>query len=199
MSSASLGSRHFTRQLIGYFALLAIALVIILAVIAYGQSQAGDAGGPVTTVKTHGIDTLFHVLFTLAAVIGLGSVFGRMCRYIGQPPVIGEILAGLALGPSLLGAISPAAMHWLIPPASVDPGLTVASSLKVIAQLGVILYMFLVGLELNLDQLKHKAHSAVSISHASIVLPFTLGVILSLWLHNMVDPRKCRSYRSVCF
>ncbi len=79
----------------GYFALLAVAELIIVAVIAYGQSEAGDVRGPVTTAKAHGIDTLFHVLCTLAAVIGLGSLFGRLCRYIGQPPVIGEILAGL--------------------------------------------------------------------------------------------------------
>ncbi|MDX1929647.1 MAG: cation:proton antiporter, partial [Pirellulaceae bacterium] len=135
-------------------------------------------------------DVMLHVLFALASVILLGAILGWLCRYIGQPPVIGEVLAGLSLGPSLLGAISPDAMQLLIPSAILDPKDSVATSLKVMAQLGVLLYMFLVGLELNAAKLKHKAHAAVAISHASIVVPFALGTILALWLYPMLSDRE---------
>ncbi len=175
------------KRLAAYLGLMIVAVAIIVGVIALGTQPTDAETIPVRSADPSHLDTLFHVLVTLAAVIALGALFAKICRYLGQPPVIGEILAGLALGPSVLGEISPEAMHWLIPTAAADPHGSVTHSLKVIAQLGVILYMFLVGLELNLDQLKHKAQSAVAISHASIILPFTLGVIFALWLHERVD------------
>lgn len=125
---------------------------------------------------------LLHVLATLAAVIALGFLLGRFCRYLGQPPVIGEVIAGILLGPSLLGAISPDAMHLLIPSPGQDPKGQVTAALKAIAQLGVILYLFLVGLELNGAKLTSNAHSFIAISHASIVVPFVLGAALALLL-----------------
>jgi len=183
--------RFYAVGVLAYLGLLFAGIAIVLGVL-----QLGNQWGLVeaTSTETHSVpkssssvDVVFHVLFTLAAVILLGAIFGRVCRYFGQPPVIGEVIAGLSLGPSLLGAISPDAMHLLIPSQVLDPKSAVATSLKVIAQLGVILYMFLVGLELNAAQLKHKAHAAVAISHASIVVPFTLGTILSLWLYPMLS------------
>ncbi len=129
------------------------------------------------------VDVILHVLVTLATVIVFGAVFGHLCKYIGQPPVIGEVMAGLLLGPSFLGSVSPELMHCLIPSQVIDPSNAVSSSLKAIAQLGVILYMFLVGLELDATQLRRKGHSALAISHASIVVPFSTGTILSLWLY----------------
>jgi Kef-type K+ transport system membrane component KefB len=116
------------------------------------------------------------VLLALAAVIGLGQLLGRAFRYIGQPPVIGEVVAGILLGPSLLGRLSPDAMSFLLPPDS-------APHLGVVAQLGAILYMFIVGLELNTGQLRSIAGSVLAVSHLSIVLPFVLGAALALWLY----------------
>jgi len=81
-------------------------------------------------------------------------------------------------------------MHLLIPTQAIDPKGSVANSLKVIAQLGVILYMFLVGLELNAAQIKNKVRTAIAISHASIVVPFALGTILSLWLYPLLSDRN---------
>lgn len=168
-----------------YLALLLAGLGTVVVVQQLGQGLGGDtvAAQPAAKPSAVEVDVILHVLATLATVILVGAVAGRLCGYIGQPPVIGEVLGGLALGPSLLGAISPQAMHLLIPPPSDDPSASVAISLKVIAQLGVILYMFLVGLKLNSAQLKHRVHAAVAISHASIVVPFALGCILSLWLY----------------
>jgi Kef-type K+ transport system membrane component KefB len=121
-------------------------------------------------------DALFHVLVALTAVLVMGRLLGSLFRAVGQPPVIGEVVGGIALGPSLLGEVWPEAAAFVLP-ASVAP------YLGVIAQLGVILYMFLVGLELNPVVLRERAHSTVAISQASIAVPFVLGVGLALLLY----------------
>jgi len=121
-------------------------------------------------------DMLLHVLIALAAMVVAGRLLGRACKHIGQPPVIGEVLAGICLGPSLLGQLAPAAAAFLLPA-------EVAPALATVAQLGVILYMFVVGLELDTDQLRHYGRSVVAISHASIIAPFLLGALLALFLY----------------
>src|SRR5436305_641799 len=117
----------------------------------------------VAAPKAGQVDIVVHVLATLAAIIGLGFVLGRLLRYVGQPPVIGEVVAGILLGPSLLGAIAPDAYAFLLPP-------SVAPFLGVVAELGVVLYMFLVGLELNPALLRDRAQATVATAHASIVV-----------------------------
>lgn len=134
------------------------------------------------------VDVTFHVLATLATVIAGGYLLGRLFRYLGQPPVIGEVVAGIGLGPSVLGAINPDWMHMLIPGKDVDPNSQVIVALQMIAQLGVLLYMFVVGLDLNAATLKERVHTSVAISHLSIVFPFLLGAILALWLHPHYSP-----------
>ncbi len=132
-------------------------------------------------------EVLLHILATLAAVVALGYGLGRVCRRFGQPPVIGEMIAGILLGPSLLGAISPEAMHLLIPSAAQDPHRQVASSLKAISQLGVILYMFLVGLELDAGRVKEQIRSVFAISLIGIAVPFAFATALAVWLHPMLS------------
>ena len=88
---------------------------------------------------------------------------------------IGEVVAGILLGPSFLGQVWPEAAEFVLPP-------NVAPFLGVIAQLGVILYMFLVGLELNPQVLRRRAQVTVAISTTSIVFPFLLGAALALVL-----------------
>jgi Kef-type K+ transport system membrane component KefB len=90
--------------------------------------------------------------------------------------VIGEVVGGIVLGPSLLGRVWPEAAAFVLPT-------TVAPYLEVIAQLGVILYMFVVGLELNPAALRQRARSAVGISHSGIVVPFVVGAALALFLY----------------
>jgi Kef-type K+ transport system membrane component KefB len=109
----------------------------------------------------------------LAAVIVLGQLLARVFAYVGQPPVIGEVMAGILLGPSFIGI----ELSRLILPSEAAP------FLNVIAQLVVILYMFLVDLELNADELRVRAHATVITSHASIVVPFVLGAWLALGLY----------------
>ena len=121
-------------------------------------------------------EPLVHVLIALAAVIATGQVLGRLFRYVGQPAVIGEVIGGIVLGPSLLGQVAPDAARFVLPT-------EVAPYLGVIAQLGVILYMFLVGLELNPAMLQGRARATAFIAHSSMVVPFVLGTVLALVLY----------------
>lgn len=111
-----------------------------------------------------------RALPALAAVLLLGRVLGLALQRLGQPPVIGEVLAGILLGPSLLGMDWAA---WLLPPASAPP-------LKLIALAGVTLYMFRVGLQLDLDFARQRLRHTLVIAHAGIAAPLLLGVALGL-------------------
>lgn len=114
----------------------------------------------------------------LAAVIVVGQLIGRLFAIVGQPPVIGEVLAGILLGSSLLG---PRISAFVLPP-------EIAPYLQVISQLGVILYMFMVGLDLNAGLIKGRAHT-LGTSHASILLPFLLGSVVALALYPRLSSR----------
>jgi Kef-type K+ transport system membrane component KefB len=151
------------------------AVSALLFVVGAGRSLVAPA--PVAAAF-HGAGSdhaavLVRVLTALAAVIALGQVLAWAFAYLVQPPVIGEVVAGILLGPSLIGVN---ASHVILPPEA-------APFLEVIAQLGVILYMFLVGLELDPRHLRERAHATVAISHASILLPFVLGAWLALDLY----------------
>jgi len=112
---------------------------------------------------------LAHFLLALIVIVVTARALGRLARYLGQPAIIGEVLAGILLGPSLLGRIAPGASAYLLPAA-------VAPYLQIVAQIGVILFMFLVGLELDTSLLKKRTGATIAISHASIVAPLLLGV-----------------------
>lgn len=127
-------------------------------------------------------DLLWHLLLALAAVVVAGRVLGALFRLFGQPPVIGEVVAGIVLGPSLLGAVSPEAYTFLLPP-------TVAPSLGMLAQLGVVLYMFLVGVELDSEGLKGQLHTTIGIALTSIAVPFVLGAWLASTLYPALSPQ----------
>lgn len=128
-----------------------------------------------------GADLLWHLLFALAAVVITGRVLGRVFRVVGQPPVIGEVVAGILLGPSLLGAIAPEAYEFILPA-------TIAPSLGLLSQLGVVLYMFLVGVELDTDGLKGQLRGTAGIAMAGIAVPFALGLWLARQLYSDLSP-----------
>jgi Kef-type K+ transport system membrane component KefB len=175
-----------------YVVMLAAAVGVFFVVRHFGEQlvapEAPAGAISVAAPKAGQVDVIVHVLATLAAVVGLGFALGRLFRYVGQPPVIGEVVAGILLGPSLLGAISPEAMHWLVPGPDADPKGQVTAALKAIAQLGVVLYLFLVGLEMNGAKFRSHARSTVVVAHAGIAVQFALGVVLALWLYPLVSP-----------
>lgn len=161
-----------------YVAVTGAAVAALLAIRAYGEQLPPPPPATRATAARLRVspDALFHVLLALAAVIVVARITTLALRRFQQPPVIGEILAGLMLGPSLLGRISPDASHFLFP-ADIVP------LIGVVSQIGIILYMFLVGLRLDVGRLRGRASVSVAVSHASIVLPMVLGGALALWLY----------------
>lgn len=173
-----------------YLLLLIAAVGIFWGICRFHEElsvPAANAKAAAVFESSRHVNVVVHVMTTLTAVIGLGNLLAWLFRRIGQPAVIGEVIAGILLGPSVLGAISPEAMHWFIPGPETDPQGLVVAALNVVAQLGIVLYMFVVGLELNLEKVGRNAHIAVAISHASIVLPFVLGGVLALWLYPVLS------------
>ncbi len=121
------------------------------------------------------------LLLQIITIIITARLFGWLFRKIGQPSVIGEIIAGIFLGPSVVGMYFPEYSGLLFPPASLG-------NLQFLSQIGLILFMFVIGMELDLKVLKNKANDAVVISHASIVIPFALGIGLSYYIYNQFAP-----------
>lgn len=178
--------------LAGYLLMVAAAGGLFLAIRAYGERlDAPPAPAPAAQaeVASPHVDVVFHVLATLATVVVLGYLLGRAMALVGQPPVIGEVLAGLLLGPSLLGAIWPRAARVLAPDRQADPHGLVLAALEAIAQLGIVLYMFLVGLELNGARLRKQATAAILVAHASILVPLVLGAALAVGLYPLLSHR----------
>ena len=163
-----------------YAATIAGAALLFLLIRAYGSGLSAPAPIaptlPAPAMPGPAPDALAHLLIALTAIVVVGRVLRTAFQAIGQPPVIGEVVAGVLLGPSLLGAISPAAYQFVLAPPAVP-------YLGIVAQLGVVLYMFLVGVELNPDLLRGQVHATVATSHASIVVPFVLGSALALFLY----------------
>lgn len=163
-----------------YTAVAAIAVAIYLFYIrVQGETLVAPpaaADSPAPTGISH-TSTLAQVLLALAVITLMARLVGGIFRrYLGQPPVMGEILAGIMLGPSLLGAISPEAFEFVLPSST-------APFLGIISKVGVVLFMFLVGLELNPKLLRGNTYATIAISHASIIAPFLLGAALALGLY----------------
>jgi Kef-type K+ transport system membrane component KefB len=121
------------------------------------------------------------LLLQIITIIIVARFFGWIFRKIGQPSVIGEIIAGIFLGPSVVGMYFPEYSSILFPENSIG-------NLQFLSQIGLILFMFVIGMELDLKILKNKANDAVVISHASIVFPFTLGIGLSYFIYHKFAP-----------
>jgi Kef-type K+ transport system membrane component KefB len=118
---------------------------------------------------------LARLILQIILIVLIARFFGLLFTKMKQPAVIGEILAGIVLGPSLLGAHFPAMSHFLFPEESFQ-------NLQMLSQIGLIFFMFIIGMELDVKVLKNKAHAAVVISHASIIIPYFLGVCLAYYL-----------------
>src|SRR5437773_1278247 len=166
----------FIGTVVAYALMIVGAAVILSFVHDYGATLV--APRPATPEAFTGVtatkpEIFMHVLMALTAVIVTGLILAKCFVYLGQPPVIGEVVAGIVLGPSLLG---PKLSAVILPPA-------VAPFLGVIAELGVVLYMFTIGLELHRDLIRGRAGAALAIAHASILVPFVLGALLARGLY----------------
>jgi Kef-type K+ transport system membrane component KefB len=119
---------------------------------------------------------LFTLVLQIAVILAVCRVVGTLFRKIHQPRVVGEMFAGIMLGPSFLGWIAPQWSAYLFPPSSLG-------FLNALSQVGVVIFMFLVGLGINPKELKSQGHAAVLTSHVSITAPFVLASFLSIYLY----------------
>jgi Kef-type K+ transport system membrane component KefB/nucleotide-binding universal stress UspA family protein len=128
-------------------------------------------------------DPLSRFLAQVVVIIVVSRLLGVAMRRIGQPMVIAEISAGILLGPSFFGWLAPETAAALFAPDSLH-------ILQMLAQIGLVLFMFLVGLELDPRQLRGRSHASVAISHTSIIVPFLLGVGVAYYIYpTYADPK----------
>ena len=179
----------------GFFYLVVIGAFSTLIYIVLQTGKGLEAGRQITLPTTdlsywsQFLDSLLHnighplaiLLAQIVTIIFAARVLGWVCKKIGQPTVIGEIAAGILLGPSLIGMYLPEVSAALFPPQSLG-------NLQFLSQIGLILFMFVIGMELDLKSLQSKAHEAVVISHASIIIPFSLGLGLAYWMYQSYAP-----------
>lgn len=124
---------------------------------------------------------LAKLVLQIITILVAARLFGMLFLKIGQPMVIGEIVAGIALGPSLLGCLCPSASIFLFPLESLP-------NLQLLSQIGLILFMFVIGMDINLSVLRNRATDAIVISHASIVIPFAMGMGLAYYMYLQFAP-----------
>ena len=133
------------------------------------------------------ISLILALLLQIVLILALSRLVGMLFRYLRQPQVMGEMLAGIMLGPSLFGWIAPELWAQIFRPDTIaNSGVTVdpTAYLNILSQVGVIFFLFLVGLELDPKLLKNRGHTAVVVSHVSIIAPFLLGSALTLVLYR---------------
>ncbi len=177
-----------------YFTVTGVFTALIYWVV--GQGKLLELGRHVVSPTSKNsqwnqfLESLFHnlkhplaiLLAQIITIIIVARFFGWIFKKIGQPSVIGEIIAGIFLGPSLVGMYFPEFSASLFPTESLG-------NLQFLSQIGLILFMFVIGMELDLKVLKNKANEAVVISHASIVIPFALGISLAYYVYHKFAPQ----------
>ena len=167
------------KSLFLYLLLVGLPALAVLGVLQMGQGLTGQIsaeGNPLGPAEILAMPHVARLLAQVAVVLLLSRLVGRSFRRIHQPQVMGEMVAGILLGPSLLGWLFPQVLNALFPASSLG-------FLNALSQLGVVLYMFLVGLHLDPRTLRRHRHAAFVISHASIICPFLLGALLALYLY----------------
>jgi Kef-type K+ transport system membrane component KefB len=176
-----------------YIGIIGVFLTLISWVLHFGEKL--ESGRKIVEQQIQGsyffqfIESIGHnlahpvglILAQIVTIIIVSRIFAYIFRKIHQPSVIGEIIAGIALGPSLLGMIFPEFSVALFPGNSLG-------NLNLLSQIGLILFMFMVGMELDIKVIQTKAHDAVVVSHAGIIIPFTLGIGLAYFIYQRFAP-----------
>ena len=195
-------NKQLHKHILFYLVVIGMFILLIWAIIIQGQRlespmvdytnitannqthlQAYDNLG--TMIYQYLAQNLNHPLalmfLQIAVIILMARIFGFIFAIMGQPSVLGEMTAGIVLGPSVVGIWWPQLSNFLFAPASL-------SWMETLSSLGLVLYVFIVGLELDPRLLKNQAHTAMIVSHASIVVPFFLGVVLAYFLFTGFAP-----------
>lgn len=175
------------KNLIFYSSIIGSTIILIYILIRLGRSVLDEDriqplasnGTPWSDFIQNLTEDLSHplaiLLLQIVVILFAVRIFGWICQKIGQPSVVGEIIAGVVLGPSLLGLYFPDISEFVFPQSSLG-------NIGLLSQIGLILFMFIVGLELDLRTIKSKANEAVIISHSSIAVTYTIGFILAFCL-----------------
>ncbi len=172
---------------VGFFSAMIYIIVLLGARLETGRDIVikNSVNSHWTDFKQALAANLHHPLAILLAqiitIILTARLLGWLCKKVGQPSVIGEIVAGILLGPSLIGLYFPEFSTSLFPAESLG-------NLQFISQIGLILFMFIIGMELDMKVIRHKANDAVVISHASIIIPFSLGFGLAYFIYASFAP-----------
>jgi Kef-type K+ transport system membrane component KefB len=132
-------------------------------------------------VKRSGEETFGRLMLAIAAVLLAARLVGSIIARLSQPRVMGEVLAGILLGPTLLGAVWPEAKDYLFPP-DIVPLLSGA------AQIGLAFYLFLVGMELDPRVLRERIGQAAFISNTSVAFPMALGFLVAIPIYKLLSP-----------
>ena len=177
-----------------YIVTLVLVGVGIMVVLHFGSSLPMPRGAVPAPLESHsaladlmsGLTANFdhplsHLFVQLLVIISVSQVMGKIFSSLGQPAVVGEMAAGILLGPSLFGLLAPGTFEFVFP----DNSLGV---LRLLSQIGVCLFMFTVGMELDVSHVRSKAQAAILVSHASIVFPYLLGVSLAYFLYDLAAP-----------
>ncbi|MFG2981718.1 cation:proton antiporter [Streptomyces sp. NPDC048258] len=170
------------RPWILYVVLVVFPLAVTVVLLRFGSEVLGS--GEVTGGRSpgHAVPDVFtDLLLALPVVLVACQLAGRLFRRISQPGVIGEILAGILLGPSVLGLVWPTGYAVLMPQHLLGP-------LGILAQLGLIFFMFLVGLELDLRHVRDSARSLLLISHSGVAVPMLAGIVLAFAMYEGFAP-----------
>lgn len=167
-----------------YILTLLVAGTIIAWILYSGSALPAPAGAPGIAAAAGSAkdaaaagDPLARLFLQLIVIIAVSRVAGWLFTRMGQPSVVGEMAAGILLGPSLFGLLMPGVFATVFPADSLG-------TLKLLSQIGVCLFMFAVGMDLDVGHVRNKAQAAVMISHASIVIPYLLGVVLAWFLYS---------------
>jgi len=134
------------------------------------------------TLLQNATGPLSRLFLQLLVIIVAACFAGSLAARLGQPAVVGEMIAGILLGPSLFGLLAPSAFAFVFAAPSLEP-------LRLFSQIGVCLFMFAVGMELNVSELRKQVQTAIVVSHSSIVIPYLMGATLALFLYqNLAKP-----------
>lgn len=170
-----------------YLAWAGIPLVIGLALARYAGPELPAVAAKAEPVV--GSDWAHHLasplglfLLQLLVLLVVAKGAGALLKRLGQPAVIGEMAAGLMMGPLVLGSLLPGLHGALFPASSLGP-------LGMLSQLGVLMFLLVAGAELDLGGLRGRRRFAFTVSHAGIAVPFVLGVLLAIWLYPEHGPQ----------
>lgn len=165
-----------------YVLLVLIPVALVAVILRFGITDTGSGGPGGAADRAHAASGTFaELLLALAVILGVCHLTAGLFRRMSQPAVIGEIVAGILLGPSLLGLLWPSGYHRLFPADLTAP-------INTLAQLGLICFMFMVGYELDLRAVRGRGQTVLTISHVGVAVPLLAGVLLALGMYASYAP-----------